>query len=64
MGMIKRSNTGKGGEKAYLKHIPNTGKWFLLQQIKDHIDPKARVITDEYYGYTQLKRYGYNQWSI
>lgn len=60
MGMIKRSETGKGGEKAYLKHIPNTGKWSLLKQIKDHVDSQARVITDEYYGYTQLKKYGYN----
>lgn len=60
MGMVQRSETGKGGVKAYLKHIPNTGKWTLLQQIKDHVDPQARVITDEYYGYTQLGKYGYN----
>lgn len=53
MGMLKREG------KAYLKHIPNTGKWTLLQQIKDHIDPHARVITDEYRGYTQLKYHGY-----
>lgn len=48
-----------GGNKAYLKHIPNTGKWALLKQIKDNVDPTARVITDEYYGYTQLKYHGY-----
>lgn len=60
MGMVQRSETGKGGVKAYLKHIPNTGKWTLLQQIKDHVDPQARVITDEYYGYTQLGKYGCN----
>lgn len=47
------------GGKAYLKHIPNTGKWTLLQQIKDHVDPQARVITDEWGGYIQLPKYGY-----
>lgn len=60
MGMVQRSVTGKGGDKVYLKHIPNTGKWSLLKQIKEHVDPQARVITDEYYGYTQLKRHGYD----
>jgi len=60
MGMAQRSETGKGGVKAYLKHIPNTGKWTLLQQIKENVDSTARVITDEYGGYTQLTRYGYN----
>lgn len=59
MGMVQRSTTGNGGTKAYLKHIPNTGKWSLLKQIKDHVDPQARVITDEYRGYTQLKYHGY-----
>lgn len=54
MGLVQR------GGKAYVKHIPNTGKWTLLAQVKNHIDPTARLITDEYYGYTQLKRYGYN----
>jgi transposase-like protein len=58
MGIVQRSE-GKGGDKAYLKHIPNTGKWTLLKQIKDHVDPQARVITDEYRGYTQLKYHGY-----
>lgn len=54
MGMVER------GGKAYAKHIPNTGKWTLLKQIKDHVSPTARLITDEYYGYTGLKHYGYN----
>lgn len=59
MGMVQRNMEGKGGNKAYLKHIPNTGKWSLLKQIKNNVDPQARVITDEYYGYTQLKYHGY-----
>lgn len=53
MGMIKRNG------KAYLKHIETTGKWALLEQIQEHISPKARIITDQYAGYKQLKKYGY-----
>lgn len=59
MGMVQRNKDTKGGNRAYLKHIPNTGKWTLLSQIKDNVDPTARVITDEYAGYTQLKYHGY-----
>ena len=59
MGMVKRSKDKKGTTKIYLKHIPNTGKWTLIEQIKEHIDPKARVITDEYRGYWQLPKHGY-----
>lgn len=47
------------GGKTYAKHIPNTGKWTLLKQVKDNVSPEARLITDEYYGYTQLKYHGY-----
>lgn len=54
MGMVQRNG------KAYLKHIPNTGKWTLIKQIKENIDPKARIFTDQYPGYTQLSRYGLN----
>lgn len=53
MGMVKR------GGKAYLKHIPNAGKWTLLKQIKENVSPTARVITDEWPGYIQLPKYGY-----
>lgn len=53
MGMVKRDG------KAYVKHIPNAGKWTLLKQIKENISPTARVITDEWAGYVQLPRFGY-----
>lgn len=53
MGMIARHG------KAYFKHIESTGKWALLKQIKDHVDPQARIITDQYGGYMGLPRYGY-----
>ncbi len=53
MGMVER------GGKAYLKHIPNTGKWTLLTQIQQNIDPKARIITDEWKAYKNLHKFGY-----
>lgn len=59
IGMVKRNENRKGGTKAYLKHISNTGKWILLKQIKENVDSKARVITDENPGYIQLKYHGY-----
>jgi transposase len=53
MGMVEREG------KAYCKHIPNSGKWTLLAQIKAHVSSNARVITDEWGGYIQLPKYGY-----
>ena len=53
MGMVQR----KG--KVFLKHIPTTGKWALLEQIQAHVDPKVRVITDQYVGYKNIHKYGY-----
>lgn len=64
MGMVQRLNGGKGGVKAYIKHIPNTGKWTLLKQIQENISPKSRVITDEWGGYKQLIKYGYTHDSV
>ena len=48
MGMVQR------GGKVYMKHIPNTGKWTLLKQIKDHISPGARIYSDDWAAYTNL----------
>lgn len=53
MGMVERNG------KAYLKHIPNTGKWTLLKQVQENVSPTARVMTDEFAGYIQLSKYGY-----
>ncbi|MBI4225751.1 IS1595 family transposase [Candidatus Roizmanbacteria bacterium] len=58
MGMVKRNG------KAYLKHIENTGKWALIEQINKYVSPNARVITDEYGGYFQLRKLGYNHYSV
>ncbi|MBI2590628.1 MAG: IS1595 family transposase [Candidatus Blackburnbacteria bacterium] len=58
MGMLQRDG------KVYLKHIPNTGKWTLLKQIKDNVSPKAKVYTDEWGGYIQLKYHNYNHQTV
>lgn len=58
MGIVER----KG--KAYFKHIPNTGKWTLLQEVRDHVNPTAHVMTDEYRAYVSLPRLGYKHSSI
>lgn len=52
-GMVER------GGKVYMKHIPNTGKWTLINQIKENISPDARIMTDEYMAYKKLPEYGY-----
>lgn len=54
MGMVQREG------KVYLKHIPTTGKWALLEQINQHVDPKATIYTDEWRGYSSLPKYGFN----
>lgn len=58
MGMVQRDG------KVYIKHIPNTGKWTLLQQIKENISPQARIMTDEWRGYNQLSQYGWEHGSV
>lgn len=58
MGMVER------GGKAYLKHVPNTGKWTLLNQIRANVSPYARVFTDENPGYTHLPKFGYAHQSV
>lgn len=58
MGIVQRNG------KAYFKHIPNTGKWTLLQQIKEHVDPTAHVMTDEYPAYVSLSKFGFAHDSV
>jgi transposase-like protein len=53
MGMLQR------GGKTYLKHIKGSGKWYLIEQIKAHVDPVARLITDELAAYKNLPKHGY-----
>lgn len=58
MGMIQR------GGHAYFKHIPNTGKWTLLNQIKENVSPRATIYSDEYGGYYHLPKFGYRHESV
>lgn len=53
LGIIERQG------KAYLKHVPDTSKYTLITQIKEHVDPTARVMTDQYVSYTGLYKFGY-----
>lgn len=53
MGMVER------GGKVYMKHVPNTGKWTLLNQIRENVTPKATVYSDEWPAYISLSKYGY-----
>lgn len=53
MGMVQR------GGKVYIKHVPNTGKWTLITQIKQNVSPKARILTDEWMAYKNLHKFGY-----
>lgn len=54
MGMVERNG------RAYLKHIPNSSKFTLITQIKEQVDPTARVITDQYASYQGLRKLGFN----
>lgn len=58
MGMVAREG------KAYLRHVKNTGKWTLLEQIKLNVSPTARVFTDEFGSYISLPKYGYEHESV
>lgn len=58
MGIVER------GGKLHTKHIPNTGKWTLLEEIQKNIDKNASIMTDNYSGYIQLAKYGYNHFSV
>ncbi len=53
MGMVER----KG--KVVMKKIETTGKYALQEQIAKHISPTAIVMTDEWRGYMQLPKLGY-----
>lgn len=58
MGMVER------GGKVYMKHVPNTGKWTLINQIKLNVSPTARVFTDEFGSYISLSKFGYSHESV
>lgn len=53
MGMVQRQG------KAYLRHVPNTGKWTLIKQIKENVSRRTSVYTDEFGSYASLPEYGY-----
>lgn len=54
MGILQR------GGKIHLRHIPNTGKWTMLENIKANVTIDATIYTDQLGGYQQLRKLGYN----
>lgn len=58
MGMVER------GGKVYMKHVPNTGKWTLINQIRLKVSPTAKVFTDDYGSYISLPKFGYFHESV
>ncbi|MCL5019780.1 MAG: IS1595 family transposase [Patescibacteria group bacterium] len=52
------------GGRVYAKHVANTGKWTLLEQIHKNIDKNATIMTDNYAGYQQLSKYGYHHFAV
>lgn len=58
MGMLQRDG------EVYIKHIPNTGKWTLIEQVKQNVSPTARVLTDEFQAYVSLPKYGYKHEAV
>ncbi len=50
--------------KVRVRHVPNNGKWTLLDQIEANIDPKAQIYSDEFASYWGLKKHGYKHGSV
>lgn len=53
MGIVQRRG------KAFLKHVPNTTKYTLINQIQEHVSPKAFIMSDEAGVYKNLYEQGY-----
>lgn len=53
MGMVER------GGRARISHIESASHTILINQIKEHIDPRAHVMTDDASSYNSLYRHGY-----
>lgn len=45
--------------KAYLKHIPDTGKYTLIKQLKENVKTTAHIMSDELPAYKYLYDYGF-----
>jgi transposase-like protein len=51
--------------KAYLKHIPDTGRYTLIKQLKENVKTTAHIMSDELPAYKYLYDYGfYNHHSV
>lgn len=52
------------GGKVVAKHVANTGKYTLLEQVQKNISKDATIMTDNYPGYVQLSKYGYHHFAV
>lgn len=50
--------------KVIAKHVPNTGKYTLLEQVQKNISKDATIMSDNYPGYIQLSKYGYHHFAV
>jgi len=58
MGMVEREG------KVVMKKIDTTGRLELMEQIEKHIDRNATVMHDQYPGYQNLHRLGYDHHAV
>jgi transposase-like protein len=58
MGLVQRNG------KAIMTRMDGFGKPSYLEPIKQYVSPKARLFTDENHCYYQLKKEGFNHYSI
>ena len=58
MGMVEREG------QVVMKKIETTGKIALMEQVEKHIDKRASVIHDQWGGYTNLHRLGYEHHAV
>jgi transposase len=58
MGILQR------GGKIHLRHIPDSGKWTMVQQVQANLKTDAIIYTDQHPSYRDLYKYGYHHSSV
>lgn len=53
MGLVEQ------GGRARIKHVKSTGRRELVKQIKENIQPQAKIYSDGFYSYRSLNKHGY-----
>jgi hypothetical protein len=58
MGMVEREG------RVVMKKIETTGRIALMEQIQKHVDPTATIMHDEFVGYKNLHKLGYDHHAV